>query len=542
PGSFRSAGSWSLPGLAHEEPHEVEAAEAHGHDAHGELGGRERALRDEVARGEQHGSHDGGGEEAHARRAREAARELRRGERDERDGSGRGRGEGRERDADDDEREPHPFGAQAEGGRGVVPELEQPHARREPREREHEEDGEHARGRRLRPRRAVERPGAPHRGRHRGLEVGCDDEPLVDGREHRGHGDAHDDEAEPLDPAPVREQVHGGGGEDAPDERARRDARVPAADHEDHDERARVGAGAEPDDVGAAERVAGDRLEDRAARAERRAEHESEEGARQAPLHDDEAHRSVHGAHERVEHLRHAERVVARRQRDDAEREPDERERRAHRERPHVEPEAHAPAERPDDARGAAEAAAVPSAVGHARARGHRVPDGRAHSPLAEERRTSATSTGAPTNAVTMPTCSSPGETTTRPTTSDTSSRTGASTAAYGRIQRWSGPTAHRATCGTMRPTNAIGPAAAVAAPHRSITATPTSTRVRPTWAPGERARSSPSATLLRGRATTTASTSPARTNGAIVAAVSAVRPASEPAVQKRRRSNAAGS
>lgn len=47
---------------------------------------------------------------------------------------------------------------------------------------------------------------------------------------------------------------------------------------------------------------------------------------------------------------------------------------------------------------------------------------------------------------------------------------------------------------------------------------------------------------MLRGRATTSARTSPTTTNGAIVPAISIVRPAREPAPQKRMRSNAAGS
>ena len=44
--------------------------------------------------------------------------------------------------------------------------------------------------------------------------------------------------------------------------------------------------------------------------------------------------------------------------------------------------------------------------------------------------------TGAPISAVTMPTCTSPGRAMTRPMMSAPSSRIGASTIEYGRIQR----------------------------------------------------------------------------------------------------------
>ncbi len=85
----------------------------------------------------------------------------------------------------------------------------------------------------------------------------------------------------------------------------------------------------------------------------------------------------------------------------------------------------------------------------------------------------------------------------------------------------------------------AIGPAAAVAAPHSSVIAIPPSTRVRPTWAPSARPASSPSASAFNGRASASASSAPAIRNGATWASVSESRPASEPTHQKRHVSNA---
>ena len=74
------------------------------------------------------------------------------------------------------------------------------------------------------------------------------------------------------------------------------------------------------------------------------------------------------------------------------------------------------------------------------------------------------------------------------------SSRIGAASRLRGRIQRWSGPTTVRSACGTMSPTKAIGPAAAVAAPHSSVTATTPANFVTPGREPRATAASSPSA------------------------------------------------
>ena len=60
----------------------------------------------------------------------------------------------------------------------------------------------------------------------------------------------------------------------------------------------------------------------------------------------------------------------------------------------------------------------------------------RGHSSASRRRRTSMTKNGAPTTAVTIPTWSSPGRATTRPITSEPSSRIGASTIEYARTQR----------------------------------------------------------------------------------------------------------
>src|SRR3546814_4355057 len=62
------------------------------------------------------------------------------------------------------------------------------------------------------------------------------------------------------------------------------------------------------------------------------------------------------------------------------------------------------------------------------------------HSSASFRRRTSMMKKGVPSSAVTMPTWSSPGRATIRPSTSALSSSVGPSTRLQGRSQRWSGP------------------------------------------------------------------------------------------------------
>lgn len=95
----------------------------------------------------------------------------------------------------------------------------------------------------------------------------------------------------------------------------------------------------------------------------------------------------------------------------------------------------------------------------------------RGHSSAKLRRRTRATKNGAPRTAVRMPTCTSPGRAMSRPATSAVKSDVGASTADHGSSHRWSGPQIARATWGTVRPMNPIGPAAAVAVPASTMTA-----------------------------------------------------------------------
>ncbi|CAM5448106.1 hypothetical protein SNARM312S_01747 [Streptomyces narbonensis] len=91
----------------------------------------------------------------------------------------------------------------------------------------------------------------------------------------------------------------------------------------------------------------------------------------------------------------------------------------------------------------------------------------------------------------------------------------------YANTHRWSGPTTKRATCGTASPTKPIGPAAAVAAPHRSITATAPRARVRPTFTPRARPIWSPMARALSEGARTRAMTRPAPMKGRAIRTIS---------------------
>ena len=242
----------------------------------------------------------------------------------------------------------------------------------------------------------------------------------------------------------------------------------PAADQQDLRHRRRRGARREADHVGRAERVARDGLEDRAGDAERGAGEQAVDGARQPQRLDDE--RRLPGRRRRAASPR----------------------RRAGR-----------PGTRRCRGRGPpAPAAAAASAAIVASTRGA----GRITAAPPAGRRTRAMNSGPPRNAQTTPTWISPGGSITRPITSAPSSSVGATTTANGSTQRWSGPVIARTMCGTARPMNAIGPAAAVAAPHSRVIATKPTARARSTFAPSARPASSPSAIALSARGSTSPS------------------------------------
>ncbi|OLT13268.1 hypothetical protein BJF78_22270 [Pseudonocardia sp. CNS-139] len=91
-----------------------------------------------------------------------------------------------------------------------------------------------------------------------------------------------------------------------------------------------------------------------------------------------------------------------------------------------------------------------------------------------------------------------------------------------------------RTMCGTTRPTNAIGPHAAVAAPASSVIATTPSTRVRRTEWPSERATSSPRDSALSAGALASPITAPTSRNHCTWPATPGSRPAIEPTAQNR--------
>ena len=69
---------------------------------------------------------------------------------------------------------------------------------------------------------------------------------------------------------------------------------------------------------------------------------------------------------------------------------------------------------------------------------------------------------GPPSSEVTIPTGRSAGASTTRPKASHTARNAAPSSSVQGGSTRWSAPTQRRKACGTIRPTNPIGPVIAV--------------------------------------------------------------------------------
>src|SRR5690606_27826493 len=215
----------------------------------------------------------------------------------------------------------------------------------------------------------------------------------------------------------------------------------------------------------AAQRVARQALEHRPRGAERGPDEEGHQRPRQPSAVDDELGQRIRWvAEQRAHHVEHADAVVADGQRGQEDDDDGDGQGRAHGHDPAVEPE------RPPVvattggvARGGQIERLDPEVLSSrsgVAARG----DVGTHRLTVRRRRTKAIRPGPPMIVVTMPTCSSPVDSTTRPTMSDTSIRIGATTRQNGRIQRWSGPVNARTRCGTIKPTKPMGPTAAVAA------------------------------------------------------------------------------
>ena len=141
---------------------------------------------------------------------------------------------------------------------------------------------------------------------------------------------------------------------------------------------------------------------------------------------------------------------------------------------------------------------------------------------------------GAPTSAVMMPTSTSDGRATTRPTTSAAVSRIAPTRVEKGSSQRWSIPTSSRQTCGTTSPTKPIGPATAVAAPQSNTAPAAAISRVVATRSPSPAATSSPSASEFSPRAEAKQITAPTSRNGSTRLIEANVPPPTPPICQKR--------
>src|SRR5699024_9593343 len=351
----------------------------------------------------------------------------------------------------------------------------------------------------------------PESDRHRVVDIGPGDQVGVDRAEHRRDPDPDDDESEPLDALSIGQHVDHRGGEEPTEDRCRGDRPVVAgSDDQDGHHHRGVGAGVEADHVRGAERVARQGLEDRSSDPEEGAEGDCGDGDRKSPLQSDDPVETLAATAENPQYLADRQGVVADGERDDRQPQGEGDEHRRDRQETNA-----------DTARDAAEpegAGGVPEVEVRTLGGGLRgVPLGRGHKPLAFRRRSRAISTGAPITAVTRPTSISPGRAITLPTTSAASTRTGAASAEYRMIQRWSGPVNHRTICGTISPTKPMPPVRAVAPPASSVTARIPSSLVRCTRVPRDAAKSSPRARALSVPVSASAITSPAMMNGATV-------------------------
>ena len=218
---------------------------------------------------------------------------------------------GHQPDADDEVGDPGAVGSHAERACGVVTHLQHRQCGPERHER-HDRHGEARRHRQhLRPVEAAQGALLPDGCGDRGVEVEFDDDPLVYRVQHRADADADDDHPVTGEPVAIGQRVDDDSGDEAADQRTRGDGVIPAADSGDHDECAGVGAGVDADDVGAAERIPGQRLKDRAGDAERGADQQRHQHPGHPPFQDDDAVERGIGSCEYTEDVERGHGVLA---------------------------------------------------------------------------------------------------------------------------------------------------------------------------------------------------------------------------------------
>ena len=281
---------------------------------------------------------------------------------------------------------------------------------------------------------------------------------------------------------------------DAADDRAGGDREGAALEVDDDDQRPDGRPLGEAEDVGAAQGVTRDGLEDGARDAERGADHQPHQDPRQPQVLHDECLAGVAATGQGAEHLARCHRVVAGADQRDGHGQCDDEQQKSDRDGTQIEPEGepargahrdHPPRRRRPRtalrARTGRRAAPflrhlVGPLLGYSRAsraarpfRASRSRSQLGHPPTpyeidedgsADDRRDDADLQLAGPGR-------DPAER--RPRRAAGPAR---APPQYGRIQRRSGPVMARTTCGTISPTKTIGPQAAVAPPHSSVTAT----------------------------------------------------------------------
>jgi hypothetical protein len=251
--------------LPAEQPSEVDAAHRAGDHSDRQLGGRQQALRDQIAEHHQQRAGEHRRQQLQVRRPGEPAGDLRRGQRHERHRTGRRGRHRRHRDGQQHQQEPgaaHPY---AERLRRVVAHLQHPQPPAERQQRRGEDQHGQAEQVNVRPGAAVERADQPDRRRLGGVQPGAADQVAVQRHQHGADPDADQHDAPDRATAGPGQPVHDQRGQHAADHRGGGRPARPGAERDDRQHRAGRRAGGEADDVRAAQRVAGQALEDRAA-------------------------------------------------------------------------------------------------------------------------------------------------------------------------------------------------------------------------------------------------------------------------------------
>ena len=197
---------------------------------------------------------------------------------------GEGGSGGGQHHPDQHQQQPRAFNPHAQRAGGIVAHLQQPHTPRQQRPARQHQENQRRGGPGFPPGQTVKRTGIPQPGGEGGFQRSAQQQPGIERHQHGPHADADNNQAKGLNAVAPRQQPDHQSGENTANHCRHGDGRQVLAEHHHRHQHAAPRPGVEPHHVRTAQRVAGQRLENRAADAKGGADQQRHQHARQTPL------------------------------------------------------------------------------------------------------------------------------------------------------------------------------------------------------------------------------------------------------------------